>query len=86
MCLVAAGLLYGSLRFVEANLESIRGDWLKYARGLDDERLVSWSVDDRGSEWHVFHGLQLRQDQNFGPVLVGPSDLFTFRSRTGAVC
>ena len=29
MCLVAVGLLYGSMRFVEANVDSIRGGWLK---------------------------------------------------------
>jgi Nuclease-related domain len=81
MCLVAVGLLYGSMRFVEANVDSIRGDWLKYARGLDGERLVSSILDELGSEWHVVHGLQLWQGQDFDHVLVGPGGLFYIQTK-----
>ena len=69
------------MRFVEANVDSIRGDGLKYARGLDGERLVSSILDELGSEWHVFYGLQLWQDQDFDHVLVGPGGLFNIQTK-----
>jgi hypothetical protein len=43
-----------------------------YARGLDGERLVALVLNELGSDWHVFHGLKLWQDQDFDHVLVGP--------------
>jgi Nuclease-related domain len=81
LCAIAVGLLYGSLRFAEANLEGIRGEWLKYAQGLDGERLVSSILDSLGNEWHVFHGLKLWQGQDFDHVVFGPGGLVDVQTK-----
>jgi hypothetical protein len=81
ICAIAVVLLYGSMRFVEQNLEAIRGEWLNYVRGLDGEPFVSSILDELGSEWHVFHGLQLKEGQDFDHVLVGPGGLFYVQTK-----
>jgi hypothetical protein len=35
-----------------------------------------WALDELGSDWHVFHGLKLWQDQDFDHVLLGPRGVF----------
>jgi Nuclease-related domain len=79
--LLAVGLLYSGMRFLESNVDAIRGEYLSYAQGRDGERLVAAILDELGSEWHLFHGLQLREAQDFDHVLVGPRGLFYIQTK-----
>ena len=52
-----------------------------HARGLDGERVVALVLTELWSDWHVFHGLKLWQDQDFDHVLVGPRGIFYMQTR-----
>jgi hypothetical protein len=54
-----------------------------YARGLDGERLVALVLNELGSDWHVFHGLKLWQDQISTTCLSDHAATCTSRPRTG---
>ena len=81
LALITIALLGGAMRFVDANVDAMRREWLMYARGLDGERLVALVLDELGSDWHVFHGLKLWQDQDCDHVLVGPRGIFYIQTK-----
>jgi hypothetical protein len=78
---VGTCLLYGSTQFLMRNLEANEKERLRYARGFEGELLVSWTLDALGTDWHIFHGLQLTEREDFDHVVVGPRGLFYIQTK-----
>ena len=52
--LLTLGVLTFLTRFVTRNLESNEKEYVRYARGMQGELLVAWTLSGLSADWHVY--------------------------------
>jgi hypothetical protein len=74
-------LLTTTAHLLERGLDAHSNERFSWVRGREGERLVSWTLDALGRDWHVFHNVRLFERQDYDHILVGPRGIFYVQTK-----
>lgn len=76
-------VMWRSLGPLEKKLDTLERERIKYLRGGEAEALVAWLIQNSlVDEWHLFNNIELVAGSDHDHVLVGPSGVWCFSTKS----